>query len=689
MAPRHQFFVIARVGPHYLPLAMAYHRWSCNVTAIQACLHLIDIFSSKANHRPITIELDLATQFYKDKSPPRTTEPDWTAFGRQPVPFPFITTCLVLGGANPGTSRESGIHVEPLEYAQRGNKRHEGITIIDITDLDNVRYCITAWTRIGVPYYTQDHGNPSWTAARNRMPALLTPWTGYQYSQNYTHPDELDQELPAHEFTKMLDKHPLIDIATLAETWPWADWNFGLSTTTPETNRTTTGGSSLRDQALTKLLDNMLSSDQPDMTLLDKPMQIPDFQRLLRAHLKSEGARLAKSPAALAFLKLAYAGEEFLDWACFTDLLTDDLASALDLSLSPDWTTANPLALATTICARPTPLRNLYITEPPNRSSDTPSSALFLALSSHPRCPTGDLILTGAFSSAIRQRFWIPPFTPFTPPKRFPVLQLLVHHTAKAWIDNPQLEYESFFLGDACLSATRFASGLLNFFRHLLASVSAGWGTEVAHDFACSGDGPSSDLKFAVSQLPPETLTIAQAAFRHDSGCAGAFSRMRDLTPGSWTMMIERGCAVVSPTSNYRAEQTLYCAFVRPKTGVVIRAAGEAVKECVPGDLEVVDLEGFLGLVAPGADFAWLWQGIGVLERKEKEYVGQLPVPIPLVSPMNLEMVCGLLNRFLARAGAVGEIHERVERHVVKRAGDSEFEASGGGTAVQGIEPAW
>lgn len=149
MAQRHQVFVIARVGEHYRSLAVVHHEDLYDCLALSACLRLIKIFSDPANRLPLSLELRLAAEFYKDRAPPNETKKvDWS-YGKvnaeQPVRFPFIGTCLVLGvsttGLEPEFPRVSTVMYEPEEMGFDLGDNNEGITVLDITDLDNVRYC--------------------------------------------------------------------------------------------------------------------------------------------------------------------------------------------------------------------------------------------------------------------------------------------------------------------------------------------------------------------------------------------------------------------------------------------------------------------------------------------------------------------------------------------------------------------
>jgi hypothetical protein len=103
------------------------------------CLRILSIFFANVNHPPIQQELAIATTF-DDKV--------WDRFPRYEihVPFPFITTCLVLGASlDIKEGYNATVSLEPFDMCFDDWHYDDGITVIDITDLGHVRYCFVLW----------------------------------------------------------------------------------------------------------------------------------------------------------------------------------------------------------------------------------------------------------------------------------------------------------------------------------------------------------------------------------------------------------------------------------------------------------------------------------------------------------------------------------------------------------------
>ncbi|KAK4152688.1 hypothetical protein C8A00DRAFT_34604 [Chaetomidium leptoderma] len=297
MVERHKLFVIARVGKHYRCLAVVSHQYPSLQyrLALGACLRLIAIFSDQANRRPLEMELRLAADFYRDEEePPEEMLID--TFERilnraRPVRFPFITTCLVVGASTAGLDSDldrwrvslSAVFSEPADTGFDKGDNSSGITILDITDLDNVRYCFAAWQRIrGRPWGSNSDTEFSEESGRETPPPLNTPWSASsEYGRNYVTGNSRS------EVTDKFAGTPLIRASALADVWPWGKWVTDQRTETHKTEEsspTPTGGPSLEDQALAKLVQSILSCARvDDITLLDEPMRTPTFKESLRS----------------------------------------------------------------------------------------------------------------------------------------------------------------------------------------------------------------------------------------------------------------------------------------------------------------------------------------------------------------------------------------------------------------------
>lgn len=188
------FYVIVRVGPqgqHY-SLAVASRednmfRGFHGLDVVNACLTVSRWLASDENRAAVEAELLLAKEFYSAEEHPVEIEgasypPEaWYAdfieaaqVGRQPpprlagssgqrnlfkpIPFPFISTCLMLGlGYDVKLhTAHPGIVCEPLGLLLGANLDNYGIVVIDVTDPKNVRHGIVAYEKSGQPRNVTD-----------------------------------------------------------------------------------------------------------------------------------------------------------------------------------------------------------------------------------------------------------------------------------------------------------------------------------------------------------------------------------------------------------------------------------------------------------------------------------------------------------------------------------------------------
>ena len=157
------FYVISQIDGQQRPLAVVI-RQAITIANFEpsrgeditpSCLRTLKIFSDPANRVAIESEVDIATDFYRESdnlSLPTAELPDFMKFTRSygihsdwNMPeFPFVSTCLLLGvGLPPSMSMSrSG----PLGTVYRDKDIRHGLVVVDITDLDNIRFGIIAFT---------------------------------------------------------------------------------------------------------------------------------------------------------------------------------------------------------------------------------------------------------------------------------------------------------------------------------------------------------------------------------------------------------------------------------------------------------------------------------------------------------------------------------------------------------------
>jgi hypothetical protein len=440
------------------------------ISAVSACHRLLRIFSDDANRIALEQELAFATEFYGNATEADiealATRNGWDAPGNSvPCPFPFITTCLIAGASyNPESGTYSSVHEERFGMAYNEGDNNDGITILDITTLSNIRYCFVDFKGI---------------SSRQEVP-LHTPLDGWTYLRAYC--DDPDAIAVDNKATiDGLDKYALVDLSALADCWPderWKTTTAGDDSTRglAPTEADKPSVPSLRSLSQQKLFQELLSSDGPsDMTLLDEPMLFrgfaSDFQRFI---LDNADALSKRGPSVtIPILKKAFVGEKTFDFTPFRGKLSvDDIVALVSsealravktVNLSGFDSTTDLSAVAAVV--EHLKLDSLYMLARPDREADNISETLdTLSNCSHHPLVHQKLVLGSAFSRSIRMNFWEP-----QPPlvvdsrcwKTFPIIQLLYqgpahfHMYSDIWLTN-------FFLGDSFLTPVRFVTGLLN-----------------------------------------------------------------------------------------------------------------------------------------------------------------------------------------------------------------------------------
>jgi hypothetical protein len=158
----------------------------------------LSIFSAPVNRLPIQQELAMARTCDNEiwDGPP--------SYDEIHVPFPFITTCLVLGASFDLKQHYSAV-VTPLPFNMsfNGGDNNDGITVIDVTDLDHVRYCFVLWR-----YKSAN------------VPEMM-PLPGSLYLEAY-YGSNIGERL--QELVRDFEVWDLISTDALRSAWPKGDW---------------------------------------------------------------------------------------------------------------------------------------------------------------------------------------------------------------------------------------------------------------------------------------------------------------------------------------------------------------------------------------------------------------------------------------------------------------------------------
>ncbi len=161
-------FAIAKLSGQYRQLAVAQYEASSNcfpsqrMTIVRSCRRVITTLSDPANRTAIQGELALADAAYANRSlapPPSKLRsidrsrimPEWERervtrwWNRDVAEFPFIATCLVVSVGQECNARDSQVTAGPLGLMYTGDTLQYGMAVVDISDLDRVKYGIVAF----------------------------------------------------------------------------------------------------------------------------------------------------------------------------------------------------------------------------------------------------------------------------------------------------------------------------------------------------------------------------------------------------------------------------------------------------------------------------------------------------------------------------------------------------------------
>jgi len=274
--------------------------------------------------------------------------------------------------------------------------------------------------------------------------------------------------------------------------WPGRQWDTNNNTTFhPQESLPVAAlpNFSLRSQAERKLLDQFLSGDETDVTLLNYPKFTPGSSREMVRHLSEHAEALAKSPVALQILEKAFATEILIDFSPFQAMPATIIRALLHSDFLMDVKVLNISGIDAvsnnevdeTLGAIKKDLNELYLLVQPAREADYPLQELAAITNTlESRLFPQKLMLGSAFSRGLRKRPWLKPFERETFDQRnvlglspdnkvlwsaFPVIQLLYKYIKKPVYFDEKEERSTIFLGDAFLTPIRFVTGLIQVLR--------------------------------------------------------------------------------------------------------------------------------------------------------------------------------------------------------------------------------
>ena len=705
------FFAVARVAGRHRPVAVVSsvgdNEGSESLMGgplAAACQRIITIFSDRANAPAVRAELALADGFYMrtrddgrgrdEYRPDRVHLPEldrralqrdlrYPPWDHGTVPeFPFIAACLLHGvGFDARTGMTRPARPQPLGTVYRDTSLEWGMVVIDITELEAIRYGIVGFTVTSAVFVESEADARRRAAFRVLGPGAFEPgelrvmdevrprraMSAAEYLAKWPH-DFLDDNLAVERLSSV----PLVDADAMALVWPpGPDLDDGVLRSLA--GLSTANDASSEDQAGTQqLIQSALDLHGFDTSVLN---DVPGFQELLKSRLILHSARLGNTPSTGKLIRLAFTSGDHLGLELLSAVSIGAISAALgvygtghitSLSVRIDSISATPAQIAEALAGFDT-LRSLYLLQTPGRGSEALSAQLFEELTAWPQVlRRAKVMLAGAYSAALRKRFWLPAVPTAAPLDVFPVQQVLARCPAYyPHGGDIRFVHSCVYLGDTLLGPERLASGLLIYFRSLIASDTA------------SGDGDGKQGLFSFSSCPAsladEALDAAEISpipaenyalpMRTDSPHQiwESWARMRDLAPGGWTVLVwvekhrnlevekhrdleveRRGAEAWRPC---RAHCIRY-AFVRSRRGrIAVDDDGPPVLLATLPELEVVGLQEFLAATAPEVDPT-------IIDRRLRGFVDEMdtwsseappPPGVERLSVLTQEEAAGML----------------------------------------------
>jgi hypothetical protein len=412
---------------------------------------------------------------------------------------------------------------------------------------------------------------------------------------------------------------------------------------------------SLRDQALTALVDSTLETDSFQISVFDEAKTIPHFPVLLQQLLRERSERLGKSRSAGQLLGLAFEGKAHLDLVRFKGLSAEAIGASLEaaelknvrsISLCIDTIRSTPTQIMDAL-SRSSSLRDLYFHQSPTRAKDEPSTELFLELSTRPQLLRGKVTITAAYSAALTKKSWLPPTVNYRPPfEIFPIQHMFYRFESRLM---------HYYIGDGLLRPERFAAGFLKW---LCAP------DYFLFAFAAGPPGLEDMSRAEISPIPAENFanrTRPQLPGYDYNHHAEFWPKVRDLVPESWTVLVlrEKYCDRERNLQNRRMglvhepARALFVnyAFVRPRVHIFVDDP-LVIANLKPKELEVGGLKEFLQATAPDVDAALVDKRLAAFGEQIAKQFGEAPLGpgMERLSVLGQDEACALLKNFLHTA---------------------------------------
>jgi hypothetical protein len=728
------FFAVARVAGRHRPVAVVSSVGDneADETLIggplaAACQRTITIFSDPANAPAVRAELALADGFYmrstrddgggrKEYRPDTVELPElerrqhqralrYPPWDHAAVPeFPFITACLLQGvGFDARAGRTRPARPQPLGTVYRDTSLEWGMVVFDITELEAVRYGIVGFTVTPAVFVKSEaderrrahfrvHGPGAFERGELHLMDEVRPRQAMSAAE---HLAKWPYHVLGDELTvERLSSVPLVGADAMALIWPpGPDLDDSVLPSLAGLSIASDGSS--EDQADTQqLIQSAFDLHDFDTSIFNGT---PGFQELLKRTLILHSARLGNTPSAGKLIRLAFTSRDHLSLELLPAVSIGAISAALGVSgMGPitsvsvriDSISATPAQIAEALAGFDT-LRSLYLLQSPGRGSEASSAQIFEELAVRPQVlRRTKIMLAGAYSAALRKRFWLPTVPKATdavqvaPLDVFPVQQVLARRQISH--DASNFTHSCVYLGDTLLKPERLASGLLLYFRSLILSDDFngdGYGKDGLFSFSSCPASLADDALSAAEISPITTENYALPTRREfQQGRWGWWARMRDLVPGGWTVLVSVEMHWNREATWDRADPAKtplgHCiryAFVRPRLGRIAVDDGPPAPLMRPLELEAVGLQEFLSATAPEVDPAVVGRRLRGLADEMDTWRTEAPMPtgVERLSVLSQEEAAGVLLSFLEEARSM---NEWLRRSMLMEAEDPESE---------------
>ncbi|KAG9255476.1 uncharacterized protein F5Z01DRAFT_653186 [Emericellopsis atlantica] len=637
---------------------------------------------------------------YKGHWPERIGKPDRPELPCRldPCEFPFTSTCLrlALTADDFYHTRYGDVQEQPLRCVFRADKLEHGLVVIDVSNLDDIRYGFVAPAIRYVADIAPDPG-PGWgidpVEPLPPFPHPPTPEAERSPSRSPMAASGFMTKFGLHESSlplAYLKRHRVVARHALDHIWPVSIERRGRGSTSRSVPSCPDDGAGGRDlePTIDRILQDAEGEEQDglDMTHLHRAsIDLPGFQTQLSERLRARPHGL-QGLSASPLLRLAFANASHLNLAGFTGLKFEAIATSLRseelagihaLSLAIDECTGSLEALLQ-ILSETDDIIDIFFLAHPSRSDDELSSRTFAAICASPLAPhilrSKHIKLTGAFSAPLRRKPWLldvrgDRLVSESLARAYPVQHMFVRQQFTDPITGPQGREAGhppqfrplhFFLGDGLLGPERLVRGFLQYCTRLhadrfLTSFAACPPKEEDEDEALPG--------IAVTPIPAENLV------------APCWPLFTGLDPGSWVLVVSHEWYVGPKTLARRARLTRRRIPTDAAFGVpVVRYAFLRAKQPVawpdPRTRDAVELVGDLKSFLREAghsgegDLGWVDALVAhtVASIQETWQLEPLPPDLGSIMAMDDDMARSVFSDFLEHAAHIrGDVRENTD----------------------------